>query len=74
VNGGSSVTVTCGYTAAALQGALLQVVDISGKVWLQNTNVQPTMQVTMPAPGGIYIINLILSNGQKATVNVLVTD
>lgn len=74
VNGGSSVTVTCGYTAAALQGALLQVVDISGKVWLQNTNVQPAMQVTMPAPGGIYIINLILANGQKATVNVLVTD
>ncbi|HEV2478120.1 MAG TPA: MBG domain-containing protein [Puia sp.] len=74
VNGGSAVTVTCDYAPAMLQGATLQVVDISGKVWQTVTNVQPSMQVTMPAGGGIYIINLVLSNGQKASVNVLVTD
>ena len=71
---GVPVTVTCNYTAAALQGALLQIVDMQGKVWQQLTNVQPSTQVTMPTAGGIYIISLQLSNGQKATVNVLVND
>jgi hypothetical protein len=72
--GGASVTVTCNYTAAALQGALLQIVDLQGKVWQQITNVQPSMQVRTPTAGGIYIISLELSNGQKATVNILIND
>ena len=71
---GASVTVTCAYTTAALQGARMQIVDMQGKVWQQITNVQPSMKVTMPTAGGIYIISLELSNGQKATVNVLVND
>jgi hypothetical protein len=32
------------------------------------------MQVTMPAQNGIYIINLLLSNGANASINVLVVD
>ena len=73
-SGGASVTVTCDYTAAALQGSLLQIVDMQGKVWQRITNVQPSMKVTMPTAGGIYIISLELSSGQKATVNVLIND
>jgi hypothetical protein len=69
-----SVTVVSNYSAAALQGALMLIVDMSGKVWQQLTTVQPSMQVTMPTAGGIYTISLQLSNGQKATVNVLVND
>ena len=72
--GGATVTVTCAYLAAALQGARMQIIDMQGKVWQQITNVQPSMQVVMPTVGGIYIISLQLSNGQKATVNVLVNE
>ncbi len=32
------------------------------------------MQVTMPSGGGLYIINLLLANGAKASVNVLVLN
>jgi hypothetical protein len=72
VNGGSQATITCNYPVSALQGAVLQVVDLSGRVLQQVTNVQPTMQVTMPSAYGIYIVNLLLTTGQRASVNVLV--
>jgi hypothetical protein len=71
-NSGQSVTVTCNYTATALQGAQLQVLNMSGNVVQTLANVQPGMQVTMPATRGIYVLSLVLSNGQKASVNVLV--
>jgi len=69
---GSSVTVTSNYTSAALQGAVLQVVDLSGRVRQQLTSVQPTMPVTMPSETGTYIVNLLLASGQKSSLNVLV--
>jgi hypothetical protein len=71
---GASVTVVSNYSAAALQGALMQIVDMSGKIWQQIPNVQPSMQVIMPTAAGIYTISLQLSSGQKTTVNVLVND
>ncbi len=71
-NPGETVTVTSNYSSAALQDAILQVIDITGRVRQQITNVQPSTQVTLPSDGGIYIINLQLSNGAKASVNVLV--
>ena len=73
-NPGETVTVTSNYTAAALQGAILQVVDITGKVRQQITNVQPSTQVTMPSEGGIYILNLLLAHGAKASINILVAN
>ncbi len=73
-NKGQQVTVTCNYPVAALQGAVLQLIDLTGKVRQQITNVLPSMQVTMPSENGIYIINLLLSNGAKASINVLVLD
>ena len=74
VNKGGMVTITCNYTAAALQDAKMLIIDISGNVRQEIANVQPSMQVTMPAAGGIYIISLQFSNGQKASVNVLVNE
>jgi hypothetical protein len=71
-NGGTQVTITSNYPSAALQGAILQVLDLSGRVLQQVTNVQPTIQVTMPSAYGIYIVNLLLTNGQRASTNVLV--
>jgi hypothetical protein len=68
---GANVTVVCRYAASALQGAILQIIDITGRVRQQVSPVAPSMQVTMPSDPGIYIINLILANGQKASVNAL---
>jgi hypothetical protein len=73
-NKGALVTVTSNYPSAALQGAVLQIVDITGRVQQQLTNVQPSMQVTMPSENGLYIINLLLANGGKSSINVLVVD
>lgn len=71
-NAGAVVTVTSNYPATALQGAVLQLVDINGNVRQKLTNVQPTMQVTMPSDTGIYVIDLQLASGERASVNVLV--
>jgi len=69
---GTQVTVTGNYPSTALQGAILQVIDLNGRVRSQVTPVQPSMQLTMPAQTGLYIINLLLAGGQKASANVLV--
>jgi len=74
VSAGASVNVTTSYTASALQGAVLQIIDLGGKVWQQITSVQPSMQVTMPSGPGIYIVRLLLTNGQMASTNVLVSN
>jgi hypothetical protein len=55
-----------------LQGAVLQISDLTGKVIQQLTNIQPSMQVTMPSVDGIYILNLMMTNGQKVSTNILV--
>ena len=73
-NAGALVTVTSNYPSSALQGSILQVVDITGRVQQQLTSVQPSMKVTMPSGTGIYIINLLLASGQKASTNVLVVE
>jgi hypothetical protein len=72
VAAGAQVTVTSNYSGTSLQGAVMTVVDLSGKVRQTLTNVQPTMQVTMPSETGTYIISLQLASGPRATVNVLV--
>jgi len=72
VAAGTKATVTANYTSTELQGAIMLVIDLNGRVRQQITAVQPTTQVTMPSETGTYIISLMLINGQKATVNVLV--
>lgn len=74
VSAGAIVNVTSNYAASALQGAVLQVIDLSGKLWQEITSVQPSMQVTMPAAHGICILRLLLANGQMASTNVLILD
>lgn len=69
---GATTTVTCDYSEAALQGARLLITDNTGVIRQQLTSVHPSTQVLLPASAGVYIITLILSNGQKATVNALV--
>ncbi|HVU96306.1 MAG TPA: MBG domain-containing protein [Puia sp.] len=73
-NTGAMVTVTSNYTSTALQGAVLTIVDLNGRVRTQVTAVTPTLQVAMPSETGTYIINLLLASGQKASVNVLVVQ
>jgi MBG domain (YGX type) len=69
---GALVTITCNYTVTALQGALIQITDVNGRIVQQITNVQPSTPITMPNANGIYIINLLLPNGQRIATNVLV--
>ncbi|NIG55668.1 MBG domain-containing protein [Chitinophaga sp. Cy-1792] len=69
---GSTVKVTCNYTNAQLQGARLLITTVTGNTLQQITSVQSTNQVTMPSQSGVYVIILMMSTGQKATVNVIV--
>jgi hypothetical protein len=69
---GAVVTVTSNYSEAQLKNAMLFIADISGNVLQQITPVQPAMPVTAPSASGIFIINLMLSNGQRVSTNVLV--
>jgi hypothetical protein len=71
-NKGAAVTLVSNYGGSELHGAVLEIADITGRVLQVVTNVQPSMQVTMPAADGIYIVSLVLANGQKASTNVLV--
>jgi len=72
VTPGAMATITSNYTSSTLQGAVLQIIDLNGRVRQQITSVQPAMQVAMPSEAGTYIINLLLASGQKASINVLV--
>jgi len=72
VTAGSSATITCNYTDAALQGAKMAIVDISGKIQQEITNVKATQTITAPSARGLYYITLLLKNGAKASVNLLV--
>jgi hypothetical protein len=69
---GAVVTIVCNYTVTALQGAIVQIADLNGRVLQQVINVQPSMQVSMPSASGIYIVNLVLANGQRISTNVLI--
>lgn len=71
---GAMATVTSNYSRNSFQGAILQLLDINGKVRQQLTNVEPSMQMAMPSQTGLYVISLLLANGQKASINVLVVD
>jgi hypothetical protein len=71
---GARVTIISNYSTPALQGAVLQITDLNGRVRKQVTTVQPSMEVTMPSETGTYIVSLLLASGQKATVNVLVVQ
>ncbi len=73
-NRGANVTVISHYSGSVLQGAVLQIADFTGRVLQVTTNVQPSMQVTMPSAQGIYVVNLLLANGQKVSTNVLVGE
>jgi hypothetical protein len=66
------VTIVCNYTVTALQGAVVQIADLNGRIWQQLINVQPSMQVTMPSASGIYIVNLVLADGQRISTNLLI--
>ncbi|NML23705.1 hypothetical protein HHL16_22685 [Pseudoflavitalea sp. G-6-1-2] len=69
---GSTISVNCNYDASLLTGAKLQLTSVTGTVMQQVTNVLPLTKLDMPATGGLYIITLVLNNGQKASLNILV--
>ena len=68
---GGPVTVEINYPAVELQGARLVISRTTGTVVQEYNNVQPVMSIVLPSSGQLYIISLVLWNGQRATVNVL---
>ncbi|MFT3823639.1 MAG: MBG domain-containing protein [Chitinophagaceae bacterium] len=72
VNPAGTVTITCNYTTTELQGARLSLTTINGITLQQLTSVQTSNRFTMPVQSGIYVVTLLLSNGQKTTANVFV--
>ncbi|MBO9633179.1 MAG: hypothetical protein J7578_08665 [Chitinophagaceae bacterium] len=69
---GATAAVTVNYNAADLAGARLILSNISGTKLQEITPVNAVNNITLPATSGVYVITLVLSNGQKLSVNVLV--
>ena len=68
----SQFTSECSFEAAALNGASIHVFDLTGKL-LGTTPVTGTAtQVNAPSQTGIYVVSLILANGEQKTANLLV--
>jgi hypothetical protein len=69
---GALFSVIANYDAAALVGARIVITDLMGKVVEQAVNIQPETQLKAPAVGGMYIVNLLRLNGERASANLLV--
>jgi hypothetical protein len=70
--GGTAVTIVCDLDAAALQGAILQVLDVTGKVLSIMSVDGPTARVALPQAEGVYYITLLQPDGQKYSLPVSV--
>ncbi|QEC40708.1 MBG domain-containing protein [Pseudobacter ginsenosidimutans] len=68
---GNPVTVEINYPAGELQGARLVISHTNGTVVQEYNNVQPVMTIALPSSGQLFIVSIVLANGQRATVNVL---
>lgn len=72
VKAGTTATVSCSYSTNDLVGAKLILSLVTGTKVQELTQVNAVNQLTMPANGGLYVLTLVLSNGQRVSVNVLV--
>ncbi len=72
VSPGGITNISCNYSLTELEGAMLQVTDARGIVIRKMVMTQPMQRMLLPLNSGIYVVTLILKNGGKETVNVLV--
>ena len=69
---GSTFNLIANYTTTELQGAQVIITDLTGKLINQITNIQPTTVLQAPNTTAVYMVNLILSNGQNISAKLLV--
>jgi Ig-like domain CHU_C associated len=58
--------------AAELQGATITVTNVFGTVVTQSAATSTITTMQAPAAGGVYIVTLVLRNGQRYTTTLLV--
>lgn len=62
----------CNFSEAQLNGSVLNIFDINGKIVQTISNVKIQNQITAPTQAAIYILMLTLPNGEQKTINLLV--
>ena len=69
---GASFSISNSYSSQALQGAKITITNILGTQISVINNVSASVNAQAPGTAGIYVIRLILANGQSASTNLLV--
>ncbi len=72
VRQGTMFDVVANYTSTELIGAELIITDLTGKKFFETKNVRPTTKLQAPLTASVYVIHLFLSDGRKASTNMLV--
>lgn len=65
-------TLECDFNESQLNGAQIKIFDITGKLVQNVLNVKANTLITAPSQSAIYVVVLMLSNGQIKTINLLV--
>src|SRR5690606_31059469 len=68
----TEVTVKASFAQTALDGAMISIIDLNGRVVQTITATGEQTMITAPSQTGIYVILLGLSDGTRKTVNLLV--
>ncbi|MEZ4968837.1 MAG: MBG domain-containing protein [Flavobacteriaceae bacterium] len=68
----SQFTIECSLGEPALNGATINIFDLTGKLLQTSLATGTTTQLTAPGQTGIYVVSLILANGDRKTANLLV--
>jgi len=72
VRQGTMFDVVSNYTLTELIGAELIITDLTGRKFVEMKNVRPTTKLQAPLVANVYVINLFLSDGRRASANMLV--
>ncbi|MBS1665828.1 MAG: T9SS type A sorting domain-containing protein [Bacteroidetes bacterium] len=72
VSRGATFTISNNYSSQALQGAKITITDMLGTQISVINTISASISVQAPGNAGIYIIRLMLANGQSASINLLV--
>ncbi|WP_433763931.1 MBG domain-containing protein [Flavobacterium ginsenosidimutans] len=65
-------TLDCNFNETLLNGASLSIFDINGKLIKTVSNLKAQNQITAPSQTAVYVLMLVLSNGEQKTINLLV--
>jgi len=69
---GQTYRLVSSLTPAELQGAAITVRDVIGTIVTQTNTSTPVTTLQAPNGSGMYIVTLLLRNGQKYSVTMVV--